>query len=146
MTSLQRQRQLQSSYIIPDQTRHIELVVGQILEIEFENSCLFCVLRKSRNPELSGDTKSTNSFEPNSVLSNFGMSQVAPIQVFPRGNSILRNFRILSSADFLTYTKELKISRVSGFPDVLRLKTCTKDLVIPGRSWDSSLPIGGQAI
>ena len=77
MTSLQRQRQLQSSYIVPDQTRHIELVVGQILEIEFENSCPFCVLSKLRNPELSGNTKSTKSFEPNSVLSKFGMSKVA---------------------------------------------------------------------
>ena len=82
---LQRQRQLQSSYIVPDQTRHIELVVGQILEIEFENSCPFCVLSNLRNPELSGNTKSTNSFEPNSVMSNFGMSQVAPIEVFPSG-------------------------------------------------------------
>ena len=94
MTSLQRQRQLQSSYIVPDQTRHIELVVGQILEIEFENSCPFCVLRKSRNPELSGDTKSTNSFEPNSVLSNFGMSKVAPIGVFPRKYFNRSNFGI----------------------------------------------------
>ena len=77
MTSLQRQRQLQSSYIVPDQTRHIELVVGQILKIDFENSCPFCVLRKLRNPELSGNTKSTKSFEPKSVLSKFGMSKVA---------------------------------------------------------------------
>ena len=77
MTTLQRQRQLQSSYIVPDQTRHIELVVGQILEIDFENSCPFCVLSNLRNPELSGNTKSTKSFEPNSVLSKFGMSKVA---------------------------------------------------------------------
>ena len=62
------------------------------------------------------------------------MSEVAPIEVFPRGNWILRNFRILGSADFPTCTKEFDISRVSGFPHVLRLKTCTKDLVISGRS------------
>ena len=94
MTSLQRQRQLQSSYIVPDQTRHIELVVGQILEIEFENSCPFCVLRKLRNPELSGNTKSTKSFEPKSVLSKFGMSEVAPIEVFPRKYFNRSNFGI----------------------------------------------------
>ena len=52
-------------------------MVGQILEIEFENSCPFCVLSNLRNPELSGNTKSTNSFEPNSVLSNFGIPKVA---------------------------------------------------------------------
>ena len=65
------------------------------------------------------------------------MSEVAPIEVFPRENWILRNFRILSSADFPTCTKELKISRVSGLPHVLRLKTCTKELVISGTSWNS---------
>ena len=89
---------VQSSYIVPDQTQHIELMVGQILKIDFENSCPFCVLSNLGNPELSGNMKSTKSFEPISILSNFGMSQVAPIEVFPRENWILRNFRILSSA------------------------------------------------
>ena len=134
---------VQSSYIVPDQTQHIELMVGQILKIDFENSCPFCVLSNLRNPELSGNTKSTESFEPNSVLSNFGMSNVAPIEVFPRENWILRNFRISGSADFPTCTKELKISRVSEFPKLLRLKTCTKDLVISGRSWKRWVPICG---
>ena len=94
MASLQRQRQLQSSYIVPDQTQHIELMVGQILKIDFENSCPFCVLRKLRNPELSGNTKSTKSFEPKSVLSKFGMSKVTPIEVFPRKYFNRSNFGI----------------------------------------------------
>ena len=136
---------VQSSYIVPDQTRHIELVVGQILKIDFENSCPFCVLSKLRNPELSGNTKSTKSFEPNSVLSNFGMSEVAPIEVFPRENWILRNFRISGSADFPTCTKELDISRVSGCPHVLRLTTCTKYSVISGRYWNSFVAVCGPS-
>ena len=77
MASLQRQRQVQSSYIVPDQTRDIELMVGQILKIDFENSCIFCVRSNLGNAELSGNIKSTKFFEPNSVLSNFGIPKVA---------------------------------------------------------------------
>ena len=129
MTSLQRQRQLQSSYIVPDQTRHIELVVGQILKIDFENSCPFCVLSKLRNPELSGNTKSTKSFEPNSVLSKFGMSKVAPIEVFPRKYFNRSNFGIPKVARNEDVFEGFGLKIVSGSPNLLRMKTCSKDLV-----------------
>ena len=92
MASLQRQRQVQSSYIVPDQTRYIELMVGQILKIDFENSCLFCVLSNLGNPELSGNTKSTKSFEPNSVLSNFANPEGVRIEEIPRDSFILSDF------------------------------------------------------
>ena len=129
MASLQRQRQVQSSYIVPDQMHDPEVMVGQILKIDSENSCLFCVLSNLGNLELAGNTKWTKSFEPDSILSNFGDPRVAPIEVFPREYSIMRNSRILCFADFPTCTKEFDISYHSGFPRWLGLKTCTKDSI-----------------
>ena len=72
-------------------------MVAQILKIDYENSCIFCVLSNLGNLELAGNTKYTKSFEPESILSNFGMSEVVPIGVFPReyfnrsDSGILRN-------------------------------------------------------
>ena len=65
------------------------------------------------------------------------MCKVAQIEVFPRGNSILSDFRFSDSAVFPTCAKGLKNSAKSGFPKLLRLKTCPKDLVIPGPSGNS---------
>ena len=43
--------------ITPDQTEDIEVMVGQILKIDSENSCPFCVLSNLSNLELAGNTE-----------------------------------------------------------------------------------------
>ena len=48
---------MQSSYIVPDQTHDIGVMVGQILKIDSENACIFCVMSNCANLELAGDTK-----------------------------------------------------------------------------------------
>ena len=67
-------------------------MVGQMLKIYFENSCLFCVLSNLGNLELSGNTKSTKSFEPNSVLSKFTNPEGVRIEGIPRDFFILSDF------------------------------------------------------
>ena len=114
MVSLQRQRQVQSSYIVPDQTRHIELMVGQILIIDFENPCLFCVLSNSGNLELAGNTK---SFEPDSILSNFGDPRVVPIEVVPRKYFHRSNFGIPKVARNWVLLEGFGVRIVSGSPN-----------------------------
>ena len=68
----------------------------------------------------------------NSILSNFRICKVAQIEVFPWGNSILSDFRILDFTDFPTCAKELQNFAKSGFPTLLRLKTCPKESVNSG--------------
>ena len=117
-------RSVQSSYIVPDQTHDPEVMVGQILKIDSENSCLFCVLSNLGNPEFSGNTKSSKSFEPNSVLSNFANPEGVRIEEIPRDFFILSDFaksevaRIEDVCEGIGDHKPFRISKVVRIEDV----------------------------
>ena len=117
-------RSVQSSYIVPDQTHDPEVMVGQILKIDSENSCPFCVLSNLGNLELSGNTKSTKSFEPNSVLSNFANPEGVRIEEIPRDFFILSDFaksevaRIEDVCEGIGDHKPFRISKVVRIEDV----------------------------
>ena len=99
-------------------------MVGQILKIDFENSCLFCVISNLGNIELSGNTKSTKSFEPNSVLSNFANPEGVRIEEIPRDFFILSDFaksevaRIEDVCEGIGDHKSFRISKVVRIEDV----------------------------
>ena len=117
-------RSVQSSYIVPDQTHDPEVMVGQILKIDSENSCPFCVLSNLGNLELAGDTESTKSFEPNSVLSNFANPEGARIEEIPRDFFILSDFaksEVLQNEDVCEGIEDflpISIGKVARIEDV----------------------------
>ena len=115
---------MQISYIVPDQTQGIKVLVGQILKIDSENSCIFCARLDPSNSEDSKVAQNEEIPRDFCILSNFANSEGARIEVIPRDVFILSDFarfEVPQNEDVckgIGYFLSFRIAKVARIEDV----------------------------